>query len=371
MPRNTKLASALAATILLALSSACATPPEPPRIAARPLQPGPQEVVEVDHLLLIVDASASIPGDTLFLEEKTLVTAYVDSMPEGSYQAGTVSFGGFERHRQRLSPFARNQVRAQVAESRHLRQGTPLHKVFEEERESFASRSGRAAIVIFTDGLVTDEFGRDLPAERTLAAASELAKAYDGTVCFHTVQLGEEVVGGELLRSLSDVTECGSFRTASAAANEAALHAFHREVFFPAKLPAVAAAPPSRCPGTPAGVAVDADGCWQIPAIGFSFDSAKIDESQQDELEGIARKLRANPGTQLVIDGYTDTMGDPAYNRSLSLKRAQATKDALVSSGVDEDRIRVEGLGSENPLRANDSLDNRRANRRSELRIDR
>jgi outer membrane protein OmpA-like peptidoglycan-associated protein len=371
MLRSTPLVPALAAILSFALASACATPPEPARLAARPLQPGPQDVVEVDHLLLVVDASASIPGDSLFLEEKTLVTAYVDSMPEGSYEAATVSFGGFERHRQRLSPFARNQVRAQVAETRHLNQGTPLHKVFKEEQETFAGRSGRAAVVIFTDGLVTDEFGRDLPAEQTLTAASEFAKAYNGTVCIHTVQLGEEVAGRELLRSLSDVTECGSFRTASATANEAALHAFQRDVFLAAKLPSVAAAPPSRCQGTPAGVPVDADGCWQIPAIGFSFDSAEIEASDQRELDAVAQTLRANPSTQLVIDGYTDTMGGPVYNQYLSLKRAQATKDALVSSGIDEDRIRVEGLGAENPLRANDSLDNRRANRRSELRIDR
>jgi OOP family OmpA-OmpF porin len=342
------------------------------RIDARPLETGPSEVVEIDQLLLILDASASIPDDTLFVEEKVLVTAYVDSMPEGSYEAGSVTFGGFERHRQRLSPFARSKARAEAAEARHLRHGTPLYRVFEEEQDTFASRSGRAAIVIFTDGLTTDEFGRDVPAEQTLNAASALAKAYGGTMCFHTVQLGEEVAGSELLRSLSQVTECGSFRSASATANETALHAFHREVFVAAvpSLPPVAAAPPGRCPGTPSGVAIDSNGCWDIPEIGFAFDSAVIDPSYQDELDGIAEVLEANPGTRLAIDGYTDSMGDPEYNRELSLRRAQTTKDVLVSSGIDEGRLSVSGRGADDPIRDNDSLANRRVNRRSQLRID-
>ena len=170
MSRNASVIPAFTATALLTLAAACASPPEPAPVAATPFQPSSGEVIELDHLLLVVDASASILDDTLFVEEKVLVTAYVDSMPGGSYETGSVSFGGFDRHRQRLSPFARSQVRAQVAETRHLREGTPLHRVFEEEIEVFKGLSGRAAVVVFTDGLVTDEFGRDIPSERALGA---------------------------------------------------------------------------------------------------------------------------------------------------------------------------------------------------------
>ncbi len=60
--RKHSFIAAVAAGALIALAAACATPPTPvARIDARPLETGPNEVLEIDHLLLILDASASIP----------------------------------------------------------------------------------------------------------------------------------------------------------------------------------------------------------------------------------------------------------------------------------------------------------------------
>jgi len=49
-----------------------------------------------------------------------------------------------------------------------------------------------------------------------------------------------------------------------------------------------------------------------------------------------------------------DNTGDAASNKSLSLKRANAVVDYLVSKGVDQNRVSAKGYGSERPIVSND-----------------
>ncbi len=354
------LRTSLVSVLLLGLV-ACATPqPQVAKVEAAPLKPRANEVVALDQLLVIVDASGSVPDSSLFPEERALVEAYVASVPAGRYEAGTVAFGGFERQTTPLSPLDRSTLEANAARLEHLRGGTPIHKVLGEARDSLSSEKGRAAVVIFSDGLATDEFGRAVEDERVVEAAREVASAHDGTVCFHTVQVGDSEVGAQLLRSISEVTSCGSFRTASAAASEPQLHAFHRQVFLKSRPapPAVSAAPPVAAPGD--------RGPWSIQ---FGLDSSSVDSRYQSEIDDVSRQLKQSPDARVVVRGHTDSSGNPDYNRALSMRRAQATRDALVQAGVAPGRIEIEGVGPDAPLMPNDTDVHRRANRRTEIEI--
>jgi OOP family OmpA-OmpF porin len=64
-------------------------------------------------------------------------------------------------------------------------------------------------------------------------------------------------------------------------------------------------------------------------------------------------------GTQAISDwikvritatGHTDTSGPEAYNMALSLRRANAVKDALVRDGVPAQAITVIGMGEKGLL---------------------
>ena len=101
----------------------------------------------------------------------------------------------------------------------------------------------------------------------------------------------------------------------------------------------------------------------------FSFDRSQLESSFEGELEEVSGYLRQNPGLRVRIEGYTDSSGDAAYNESLSLSRAESVRDALVADGVGAERIEVGGKGEQDPLVSNDTLDNRRKNRRVEIRI--
>jgi outer membrane protein OmpA-like peptidoglycan-associated protein len=74
-------------------------------------------------------------------------------------------------------------------------------------------------------------------------------------------------------------------------------------------------------------------------------------------------------GSRFLVEGYTDSRGDPAANDDLSRRRADVIRAFLVSRGIAADRIRAEGLGATNPIGNNDLIEGRAANRRIEIVI--
>ena len=73
------------------------------------------------------------------------------------------------------------------------------------------------------------------------------------------------------------------------------------------------------------------------------------------------------PEMEFEIQGHSDNIGKRNYNINLSKKRADIVKDALVSKGIDEKRIRSVGFGSDYPRVPNDSEENRAINRRIDI----
>ncbi|GAB6097820.1 hypothetical protein JCM14469_40740 [Desulfatiferula olefinivorans] len=94
----------------------------------------------------------------------------------------------------------------------------------------------------------------------------------------------------------------------------------------------------------------------------FSDDGFKV-------LEKLARFMRMNPDVFVLVIGYSDDMGNYSYNVNLSLFRANIVKSYLVGKGIDVSRIRVTGLGPENPRASNSTPEGRRMNRRVEIEI--
>ena len=86
----------------------------------------------------------------------------------------------------------------------------------------------------------------------------------------------------------------------------------------------------------------------------FAFDKSDIHSltdrgrNQLDQLVAQLRGIRRIHSVDLV--GYTDRIGDRAYNDNLSLKRANAVRDYLVGHGVDGSRITSEGRGESAPV---------------------
>lgn len=85
----------------------------------------------------------------------------------------------------------------------------------------------------------------------------------------------------------------------------------------------------------------------------FAFDKGSIDDISPDgrkELDELAGELR-DSDTKVHITGYTDRLGSPAYNMTLSQHRAEAVKDYLATHGVAAGRMSADGLGAADPVK--------------------
>ncbi len=102
------------------------------------------------------------------------------------------------------------------------------------------------------------------------------------------------------------------------------------------------------------------------------FDTGKADLKQEsvNELENMRKLLEKNPELKVHINGHTDNVGEAAYNKALSLKRARSVVDYLIRNGVDVNRLGAIGYGEERPLVSNDDeTGGREINRRTEIEI--
>jgi outer membrane protein OmpA-like peptidoglycan-associated protein len=85
-------------------------------------------------------------------------------------------------------------------------------------------------------------------------------------------------------------------------------------------------------------------------------------------LNQIAAILHKNPDWKLSVSGYTDNIGDDAFNLDLSKRRAAAVKDSLVAKyKATAENLTTDGYGSSHPVASNDTIEGRARNRRVEL----
>ena len=101
------------------------------------------------------------------------------------------------------------------------------------------------------------------------------------------------------------------------------------------------------------------------------FETSKYDLLSESfyELDKVVKLLKENPTMKIEIEGHTDNVGNPEKNQILSLNRAKAVMDYIVSKGIAANRITAKGFGSNRHIADNDTDANRKLNRRVEFTI--
>jgi OOP family OmpA-OmpF porin len=105
----------------------------------------------------------------------------------------------------------------------------------------------------------------------------------------------------------------------------------------------------------------------QLPQLHFEFDSTRLAPASVPRLREIVEALQERPEAKIELGGHTDAVGRRSYNQALSLRRARAVADWLVSAGIDRARLQTRGYGDSRPLTDNHSRKGRAMNRRVEL----
>ena len=84
--------------------------------------------------------------------------------------------------------------------------------------------------------------------------------------------------------------------------------------------------------------------------IPFEFNSDKLTDDGKEVLDQLGEALKSNElsgAKAIVLEGHTDGKGSPAYNKILSLKRAQSVKSFLASKhSIPSGKLKAVGKGS-------------------------
>jgi OOP family OmpA-OmpF porin len=134
------------------------------------------------------------------------------------------------------------------------------------------------------------------------------------------------------------------------------------------KPPAPAPAPAVTPPAPPAPKPVSEKITMAADAH-FDFDKSVIKPEGKAKLDDLVGKLQAVNLEVIIAIGHTDSVGSVAYNKKLSLRRAEAVKAYLVSKGIEANRIYTEGKGKSQPVADNKTKEGRAKNRRVEIEV--
>ena len=96
----------------------------------------------------------------------------------------------------------------------------------------------------------------------------------------------------------------------------------------------------------------------------FVVNSAVVTDESSAKLKILTDLLGTYTKVNVVIEGHASSDGSTAYNQTLSEKRANSVKEALMSMGVDASRLETIGYGETKPTEDNSTAAGRTANRR-------
>jgi OmpA-OmpF porin, OOP family len=255
---------------------------------------------------------------------------------------------------------------------------TPLGVALESAKEGVDKAAGKVALIIISDGV---DNGHVNP----VAKIKDMKDKRGDKLCVFTIQLRNSESGTKLLDELVKVGACGKTSKASALMTDPEVQALVDFIFpyeKPAPTPEATPVPTpvdsdqdgvfddkDKCPNTPKGAKVDAEGCWRLQNLNFEFDSAKLLPASEVILDEVVTVLKNNPTVKIEIEGHTDGKGSDEYNMKLSQNRADSVHKYLITKGIEAARLSTKGYGESKPIADNNTDEGRAQNRRIELTV--
>ncbi len=106
-----------------------------------------------------------------------------------------------------------------------------------------------------------------------------------------------------------------------------------------------------------------------LRSVHFDFDKATLRSDALPVLNEAINTLKQEGSVDIVVEGYTDSVGTDAYNQKLSDRRAKSVREYLVKHGISPSRITTKGYGETHPVASNETAEGRQQNRRVELHV--
>ena len=281
-------------------------------------------VRKVDSFDLVADQSGSMMMKmegvkmTKAAGAKQVFASIIEALPDLGYKAsahsvapaGVVSaYGDFDRAAMKQG------LAGLKADGAVFGKMTPMGDGFHAFAGEYANMARPAAVVLASDGANNE--GVDPVAE-----VAAIYQANPG-LCFHVVSFADSKEGQAVLDQIAGLKDCSvSVKGADLLADQKALNQFVADVFY--------------------GEGVE--DALVLHGVNFAFNSYALDAKAQGVLDEAAAALK-DKKVNITLEGWTDSIGSDAYNKTLSQNRASAVKAYLVKQGVPASSINAIGMG--------------------------
>ena len=363
-------------------------------------------IPKVDNFIVLVDQSGSmfmisqraVPAKAKLA--KDILSAINERTPELGY-VGAIQI--FPPSKTLIGPqrYARssfgNVIQNLPEEGRIFGNQTPLGEGILDLGEILRNMSPKkTAIIVLSDG--EENVGIE-----ALGAVETMTAEYQN-VSFHTVSLAEKNEGIAILEEITRISGGVYVEGSELSSDEMALDRFVKEVFYSVEVALDSDGDGvvddmDKCPNTPKGVEVDAQGCpldndadrvpdnldkcpntpkgatvnevgcWTLQAaMLFDTNSSYMRDEASPLLDEVITILKKNPEIEVEIQGHTDNAGSAEYNQWLSERRTKRVMEYLMQNGIDSERLEAKGYGLAQPLASNATEEGRAQNRRVELK---
>jgi OOP family OmpA-OmpF porin len=332
-----------------------------------------EEVVKVtDNFIVLFDASGSMQDQYGYTGQKKIELAKqifegrVARLPDLDWNAGLYLYTPWKSFYE-MRPFSKeafinalDELAAYQPSPSYKNQPTPLGDAIKNLDPILAQVSGSTAVFIFSDG----QYTLSQPKVWPVPAAREIASKYD--VCFYIISSAQTPKSEKLVNDIASVNTCSRVATFDAVLSRpeytiAALYMVRDMAIIETELI-------SKVVGV------------ELDNILFDFNSSDIRQEYHDGLNGLAKFLESNPEAYVVIEGFTDSTGDPKYNLDLSRRRAESVKNFLMQTeifsageanidAIAEQRLVTVWYGKDLPVASNDTAEGRQMNRRVRLTV--
>jgi len=266
-------------------------------------------IAKVNAFAVVVDASTSMGGDRpyKFLFEKDLANRLNQTIPPLGYEASLIAFGAGKCVKDQMAwqvtgpaRYSESDIAGGIGAVKCTSGWSPLESAIDKAGELLSPVSGHTALVIFSDF-------KKLETKAVTASAKKLKDSMGARLCIHPVQIGNDPGGKTLADELAAIGGCGPAVNADSIASGEGMAGFVRGALLAPKPPP----PPApvvmdsdgdgvpndrdKCPNTPRGVRVTAEGCWVLAGenVLFATNSARITDTVV--LDDAVKILEANP----------------------------------------------------------------------------
>lgn len=313
-------------------------------------------VRKVDNFILFLDTSSSmkffykgvrhldLAGQSKVALGQAAMVETNNLVPDLGYNSGVYTFAPYKQYAA-MAPYNRDAMDKAINNINiHYEtygRMTPMGDGLYSLDTVLGGLSGKTAVIIYSDG--GSNLGRDAVAE-----AKRLQAKYGDRLCFMVVSFADDKKGEDVLKQIAALSSCKCFVKGEdfLRKQEARIQFLMCGLYEEVKAETIL-----------------------FRSIYFDFDKYNIKKEFIPVLDEGVSIIKSQPGTQVILEGHTDSVGTEQYNMGLSNRRANSVKAYFVKKGIESGRINAIGYGESQPRASNATAEGRKLNRRVEIKF--